>query len=85
MMQPILSRVYKSDKQCEHFCVIGLKHYKKRVDQHYTIPIYAHNVVNDHDDVHRVELFNFCPRCGQELNIETEVVKRETLKFKENK
>ena len=85
MMKTLLQKIYHSDKQCEHYCVIGMKHYKKGTEQHYTVPIYAHNVVNDQDDTHRIELFNFCPRCGQELNIETEIVKSETLKFKENK
>lgn len=84
-MKTLFQKIYHSDNQCEHCCVIGMKHYKKRVDQHYTIPIYAHNVVNDQDDANMVEIFNFCPRCGQELNIETEIVKSETLKFKENK
>jgi hypothetical protein len=84
-MKPIFERVYHSDNKCEHYCIIGMKHYKKGTEQHYVVPIFSNNTINDQDDTHRIEIFNFCPCCGQELNIEPEIEKHEILKFKENK
>lgn len=84
-MENLLSKIDIPEKHCEHYCIIGLKHYREPIGRDYTILLYSCNTIHDQDDVNRIEIFNFCPRCGQELNIETEIEKHEILKFKENK
>lgn len=85
LKKSLKNKVILSDRHCEHLCVIGMKHYKPEDEQHYTVPIYANNKVHESDKTHQIEIFNFCPRCGQELNIETKLEITTTLNFKEHK
>jgi len=80
-MNELTNKVKQSDKQCEHLCLIGLKHYKDETGQHYTIPLFPTNMITDDDKTTMIEIFNVCPRCGQDLVVVINRKMKEMLTF----
>lgn len=66
-----MQKINKLDSQCEHECVIGTCH----IDGERTI-LYNNQCISKTDDFN-IFLFNFCPACGQELNLEK--IEKQTL------
>lgn len=84
-MNNLANKVIQSDKQCEHLCLIGLKHYKDETGQQYTIPLFSTNTISDDDKTTMIEIFNVCPRCGQDLVVVINRKIKETLTlYKDN-
>lgn len=53
----------KLDNQCEHRCIVGCYQFFDDSGLIYD------GVKNIHVDAKSVTLFNFCPGCGQELDV----------------
>ncbi len=75
----LLNKIQHMSMCCEHLCKIGFI-----INDGHIIFISSNFVFNG-DNADSVTLFNFCPGCGQELNIETEQKFVEKITFNENK
>lgn len=67
-MSDLMNSVIHSDKQCEHLCLIGIRVYSEDESCGVWFPIYDGNIVAEHKQ-QIIEVFNTCPRCGQDLNV----------------
>ena len=75
----LLKRIEKSDEQCEHLCLIGLINRDGKIFKLYV------DYVFDGSNAEKIQLFNYCPLCGQELKIKPTVNLRPYITFVENK
>jgi hypothetical protein len=75
----LLNKIQHMSMSCDHLCKVG---YITRGDN---LSLIDRNFVFTGLNADSVHLFNFCPGCGQELNIETHQQFTEIVKFKENK
>ncbi len=84
-MASLFGKLRKSDNQCEHKCIVGLKAYKKENEQVSFVEVYDGDILRNDDAATTVELFNFCPRCGQQLNTETKLRHNPFIVFETDK
>lgn len=75
----LLNRIHHMSMNCDHLCIIGY------ITMGNKSTLINSDFVFNGDNADFVSLFNFCPGCGQELNIETEQKFVEKITFKENK
>jgi hypothetical protein len=75
----LLRKIQHTSIHCDDLCLIG---YIKRGTE---LILINSSFVLTENNADSVSLFNFCPGCGQELNIETQQKFTEIVKFKENK
>jgi hypothetical protein len=66
----LFKNIKQSGEHCEHLCLVGIRHLKDCPEGHAHYTTVFDSCVVDADD--NVEVFNFCPRCGQEIKIELE-------------
>ena len=78
-MKNLLSLVGYVDHHCEHECIIGA------LNEGNNNRLISKSFVFNGSNAEGISLFNFCPACGQELNIKATREFTEVVTFKENK